>query len=61
MDEEEYRIIYLAAQFVPSRWFFTKFVKNSRMDAALIIVFRFSLKLNVILMCKIIFDHVKEI
>ena len=46
MDDEDYKIIYLAAQFVPSRWFFTKFVKNSRMDAALMIVFKFSMKMN---------------
>ena len=65
MDKEGYEIIYLAAQFVPSRWFFTKFVKNSRMDAALMIVFRFSLKvnrrvMNVILICKIILDYVNN-
>ena len=46
MGEEDHKVIYLAAQFVPSRWFFTKFVKNSRMDAALMIVFKFSLKTN---------------
>ena len=35
---------YLAAQFDVSRWLLTRLVKNSLIEAAFIIVLRFSLK-----------------